>query len=282
MAKCGNCGYKLKLTDWRPECPKCGVNLLYFNMEERLREDADKAELELAKSQPVYDRMKAAIYGSPYAIIRLVLLVLPLAALMLPLGKISVALPFYEKATTINAVAVYNAISSLDFNVLFKLAGSEIYGKGVILFIAAMVFLLLTVVTILLEFVCVICAFGKKWFPRNIILGSIGILFTVLSAVFFSLSCSSLQSALPDIFTGSVGIFGVIAVVLTFGLVIGINVLIKVKNIQVKYTDVSEYYLPYHERPSVIAAKKAEQEAIEKAKRETEENEMKESVSANT
>ena len=78
MAKCPNCGYKLKITDWRPECPKCGVNLMYFQMEERLRADADKAELEYAKSQPHYDRLKASIYGSRLAIIRLVCLVLPL------------------------------------------------------------------------------------------------------------------------------------------------------------------------------------------------------------
>ena len=44
MANCPKCGYKLKFTDFRPECPGCGVNLMYYNHQERLAEDADKAE----------------------------------------------------------------------------------------------------------------------------------------------------------------------------------------------------------------------------------------------
>ena len=41
---CPKCNYKLKITDWRPECPKCGVNVMYYGIEDRLREEADKAE----------------------------------------------------------------------------------------------------------------------------------------------------------------------------------------------------------------------------------------------
>ena len=49
MAYCPKCGYKLKITDYKPECPSCGVNLMYYNMEERLAEDADKA-IEILKA----------------------------------------------------------------------------------------------------------------------------------------------------------------------------------------------------------------------------------------
>ena len=40
---CPKCNYKFKPTDWRPECPKCGVNVLYYGVEDRLRAEADKA-----------------------------------------------------------------------------------------------------------------------------------------------------------------------------------------------------------------------------------------------
>lgn len=261
MAKCPNCGYHLKLTDWRPECPKCGVNLLYFKMEDRLREDADKAELEYAKSQPRIDRLKASIYGSPLAIVRLVCTLLPLLALLLPLGHITISVPFYEHSTTVNAIAVYQMISSLDLNMLLSLAKSELMGTYVIFFILAVVFLLLAVVLILLEFIFIIMSFGKKWFPRNMIVASIGIVLVVLSSVFFSLSCNGFSAVFPGYFSGGLGLWGVAAEIITFLLVILVNVLIKVKKIEVKYTDVSEYYLPYHERPSVIAAEKAAREA---------------------
>ncbi len=49
------------------------------------------------------------------------------------------------------------------------------------------------------------------------------------------------------------------AVAITFLLIIAINLLIKMKGIEVKYKDVSEFLLPYNERPSVIAAKKEEE-----------------------
>ena len=45
-----------------------------------------------------------------------------------------------------------------------------------------------------------------------------------------------------------------------FAVIIAVNVIYKKKNIQVKYKDVSEFLLPYNERPSTLA-KKAENEA---------------------
>ena len=89
MANCPKCGARLKLTDWRPTCPHCGINLIYYGMEERLLEDADKAESEHAVFQKKLDRLKASFIGSPLTIIRIVLSLLPIGALMLPLANVS-------------------------------------------------------------------------------------------------------------------------------------------------------------------------------------------------
>ena len=51
-----------------------------------------------------------------------------------------------------------------------------------------------------------------------------------------------------------------IVAVLLFAVIIAVNVIYKKKNIQVKYKDVSEFLLPYNERPSTLA-KLAEKEA---------------------
>ena len=36
MANCPKCGKKIALTSIKPTCPSCGVNLLYYKIEERL------------------------------------------------------------------------------------------------------------------------------------------------------------------------------------------------------------------------------------------------------
>ena len=76
MANCPKCGYKLKITDWRAECPKCGVNLLYYNHQERLAEDADKAEEEHIKLQPKIDRVKFSFVGTKLSIVRIICLLI--------------------------------------------------------------------------------------------------------------------------------------------------------------------------------------------------------------
>ena len=124
MANCPKCGAHLKLTDWRPTCPHCGINLIYYGMEERLLEDADKAESEHAVFQKKLDRLKASFIGSPLTIIRIVLSLLPIGALMLPLANVSFWGPFFEKKVSVNAITIYNAVSALDFDALFKYIGS--------------------------------------------------------------------------------------------------------------------------------------------------------------
>lgn len=264
MANCPNCDYKLKLTDWRPECPKCGVNLMYYKMEERLRADADKAELEYAKGQPKIDRLKASVYGSPWAIARLVMLLLPIGALMLPLGKISLSLPFYEKTTTVNAVEIYNTVSKIDLGRILAMTKSELIGKDVTMFLVSLILILLTLVLILLQLGFVVMSFGKKGFQRNVAVAGTGAVLTLLSGLFFSLSCKGLSAHLPGIFNGSLNPLGMIAVAITFLLIVAVNLAIEMKGIEVKYKDVSEFLLPYHERPSVIAAEKAKAESVDR------------------
>lgn len=84
-ATCPKCGHDLRLWNWRPNCPYCGVNMVQYRMEERLQDDADKAELEYAVFRPKLDRCKAATIGSKFAVLRLCCALLPTAAFALPL-----------------------------------------------------------------------------------------------------------------------------------------------------------------------------------------------------
>ena len=153
MANCPKCGAHLKLTDWRPTCPHCGINLIYYGMEERLLEDADKAESEHAVFQKKLDRLKASFIGSPLTIIRIVLSLLPIGALMLPLANVSFWGPFFEKKVSVNAITIYNAVSALDFDALFKYIGSSFFGNTFLLYFISLVTILLSAVLILVSLI---------------------------------------------------------------------------------------------------------------------------------
>lgn len=52
--KCPKCGRKLSFWYIKQTCPDCNCDLLYYNMDKRLEEDAKKAEAEFE----AWDRLK--------------------------------------------------------------------------------------------------------------------------------------------------------------------------------------------------------------------------------
>lgn len=255
---CPKCNYKLKITDWRPECPKCGVNVMYYGIEDRLREEADKAEYQHAKNQPKYDRLKFSLIGHPLSIVRLVLGLLPIVATLLPMGSVQYVLPYVTKDTTVNLVSIITGIidNGFDIDLILKLFGSELVGTAMIMWAAALVCLVLMVLLTLIGFILLTLSCGKRGFQRNIAFPAVGIGLATVSFICYNLMVSNLESALPGIFTGSVNPAAYIVAVLLFAAIIAVNIVYKKKNIQVKYKDVSEFLLPYNERPSTIAKQK--------------------------
>jgi hypothetical protein len=165
MAVCPNCGKKLRFIDWKQDCPSCGVNLIYFGSNERLLEESEKAEIEHAKHQPGIDRAKASIFGSPQAIARLVLSVIPLGVLFLPLCK--------SGGKSINAIGIYKYISSNDFS---KIISNALGGKAPDL---SLVLVLVSAVLILVSSICLVMSLGKHGKIRNLIFDSIKLLCAV-------------------------------------------------------------------------------------------------------
>lgn len=170
MAKCPNCGKTLHFTDWKQDCPSCGVNLIYFKSNERLLAESEQAEIEHAKHQPSIDRAKAAFFGSAPAIIRIILHVLPIGALFLPLFDI--------KGKRINAIEIYKMISGSDFGSFIKKAMSGINEN------TALTLLLLSAVLILVCLFCLPMSLGRHGVLRNRILNYLmtGVSFLSLAA----------------------------------------------------------------------------------------------------
>lgn len=260
---CPKCNYKLRLRDYKPECPQCGVNILYYGMEERLAREADAAEKEHAEFQPKIDRVKAAVYGSKVAIARIPIILLPILALLLPLGKVSMMLPFYEEAknTTVNLISIVKLLSNLNFDLLLKMVNSPIFGKVFVFFLASIVCLILSLLVMLTNLIVLPLSCSPKGLPRNFTLAGMGIVFSSLSAVFFHLMGKEITAVVPEgVYSSSLS-FGIAFVLLSFVAIIVVNALFKILKIEVKYTDVSEYLKPFEERQR----EKAEKEAAAKA-----------------
>ena len=112
MADCPKCGKHLRMLDWRQTCPHCGVNLVYYKSNEKLLDDSEKAEIEHAHTQPKVDRAKAAYFGSPIAVTRFVMTILPVVTLLIPFAKFNSP----SGSKLINLVSVINFFRSGGMN----------------------------------------------------------------------------------------------------------------------------------------------------------------------
>lgn len=254
MAHCPNCDYKLKLTDWRPNCPQCNVNLVYFGQEERLQEEADKAELEYVHLRKRIDRLKASFVGHPLAILRIFISLLPLGALMLPLCSVSYSGPFIEQTTkTINAVAIVNAVSSMNFDALFTMMDSKLLGTAFTGYFASLVCLLLSAVMILISLIALMAANGPKGNIRNITNNTVAVLLACAAAYSFMQFATGTTNVFPDFFTAKleVGIFVYIGAIF---LLLVLNVVIARKKIPVNYKQCYIGGIPYEEYLQLVEA----------------------------
>lgn len=263
MANCPKCGYKLRLIDWRPTCPKCGVNLVYYGMEETLLNDADKAETEHARFQKRIDRLKASFIGSKLTIARIVLSILPIAALMLPLASVTYSGPFIEQTTTsINAITIYNLVSSLDFDGLFAMLGSPVLATSFIGYAVSLVALLLSLVMIIVSLVLLTCACGPRGKSRNITMNVVTMLLAIASIAGFFVFSKGINTVFPTLVSGKIG-FGAFVYVAMIAALLAINIVIAVKGVEVKYKQCYVGGIPYEEYMELVE-KGTDKETIRK------------------
>lgn len=254
MANCPKCGYKLRMIDIKAECPKCGVNLMYYNHQERLAEDADKAEEEHIRMQPKIDRIKFAFIGTKLSIVRLISLFIPIGMMFLPLAHVTVNAPFKTIDTNISVLnVVMDVLMEMDFGIILDMiSGSDLTRVAFITYILSILFLLVAAVFAILNIPFDAVSCSPKGFKRNVALSFCGIAFTILSIISFLVFNSQLSSSFGAIYSGSLS-FGSFLVILGFVAIIVVNILIKKQNVPVKYKDLSEYIERMERRRAEIA-----------------------------
>lgn len=174
MAKCPKCGVKLHIWNIKAECPKCGVNIANYDWENRLEQDAKDAEIAFAKMRKTLNNFKYSFVGTKLRIARIPVSVLPLFSFLLPLGVISVNLPFYSEKITVNAISiVMKIINGLDIGGIFAGMGSELVGDSFKLFAASLILVVLSVLSLLVSLVFLLTNFknfkSKGLFVTNLI-----------------------------------------------------------------------------------------------------------------
>ncbi len=269
MAVCPKCGRKLRLIDIKPTCPGCGVNLLYYGIEDRLEVDAINAELEHAKTQKKVDRAKDALFGTPFAIVRLVLLVLAVGMFFIPLATFHAVGPYFDKTTTLNALEIYNSVSALDFDGMLVLAESPVLKTSFIFLAVSAVTIVVSILCALLELIFSFLSSSPHGFSRNITLASVGIVSAVASLITYKKFLANIETVFSGLIDGSVKV-GIYLVLVAFVLCIAINIIIKVKNHPVKYTDTYVDSIPYETFIEKFGIKKYDIKSLEAIKSEME------------
>ena len=85
--KCPKCHEKISPFYLKQNCPHCGVDLLYYKLDERLDEDAAESERQVAKLKRFANTIKASTIATPLLIIRLILFFTPLLSMCLPMYR---------------------------------------------------------------------------------------------------------------------------------------------------------------------------------------------------
>ena len=94
-AKCPKCGGKLSPFYMKQNCPHCGIDLLYYQMDARLDADAKTAQREVDAVNRFVDILRKSVISTPWHIVRFVLFFTPLLSMCLPMywaGSKSVSL----------------------------------------------------------------------------------------------------------------------------------------------------------------------------------------------
>lgn len=238
LTVCPKCQKKIPIYHLGQNCPHCGINLRFYNFESDFYRDAKRAELSLAKANIFIAHLKAALIGSKLAIVRLCVMLLPIASLLAPFATAYVKQPFVDESVTVSGLGIYFAYSDgyLDYILAmikggadaaaFKALAFAVVGIAVTALIALTIFVLSVISFTSLEkmpkAICALCAIGAALIAAS----------TVLCFRFISVAGSSAGMIL----SGKMS-FGYIVAVAAFAVNFVVNFLIIKKGYNIEYKE---------------------------------------------
>ena len=156
MSNCPKCNKKIGAFYFKQNCPHCNANLMYYDFDNRLKEDAAKAEKEWGAVENVINGIKASAIGSLPAIARLIMFLAPVVALLMPTFKMN--------DNTINLISMIKQVIASSSDVF----GNKVLLLGFVTFAVAFAFALVNLVFSLFSFT-------KNGLKRNFVVSVIGL-----------------------------------------------------------------------------------------------------------
>ena len=157
MSNCPKCNEKLSPFYLKQNCPHCGANLMYYDFENRLQQDAEKVARESENFARIVSGIKRSSIGSAAAIIRLVSFFLPVVALLLPIFKMD-----FGNVTVITILK--SAMGGTDGFVWYAAT------------ILCLVDFAAVIVCSLASLIASLFSFAKNGLKRNVIVSALGII----------------------------------------------------------------------------------------------------------
>lgn len=130
MADCPKCGKKIPVYQMSPYCKGCGVHLMFASFEGQFQKDRRIAEMSMAFFRYNMEKLKASYVSARSLKLRIFASLMPLIALLIPLGSLSVSTPVYSSSLSFNVIGLI--VGPLFTNGLFgrldAFSGGPVFG----------------------------------------------------------------------------------------------------------------------------------------------------------
>ncbi len=234
--ECPKCHKKIKFYDWSQTCKNCGVNLVYYNLEETLIADAKETEMSFARARVFAAKIKGALIGGPLQIVRLVMMLVSLGVMMIPFVTVKAETAFFNESISINLLNVYNAFSGGKLDALNAMSSSAVVGK---LANATYVAMLLVLIAAIIGIAQLLTVILSMFSPRA--LSGVSGFFSVAGigvCVAYAVMSGNLVDAAEALgFANVSNGFGAYVTMVAFAAMAAINIVFAVKGFTFKYKD---------------------------------------------
>lgn len=197
-SNCPNCGKVLKWYNLKADCPQCGVSIPNFNWEARLEEDNKKAEAKFAALYKTLNRLKFTLVGSKLRILRFALSVIPAVGFILPWATFksenaTLSFDLLGLFTDGESTIKFFGILFKDIDGIISAMNAEGFSGPVSFIMLGLIFMLLSVISIVIAFFIPIVKFKKSATKAGFITDIISVVFAVAGTVMFFLSSSKVN-----------------------------------------------------------------------------------------
>ncbi len=160
--KCPKCNEKLSPFYMKQNCPKCNTNLVYYDLENRLNADHEKAIKEQEAVDRVLNNIKTSAFGGKLQITRFILMFSPLLWMCLPMFVVRDHASGGDNSMSGEAISLLSIIMGIiNKDIAFdELLSNGIYFTTALTVICIIIFSLAVIISSLFSM-------GKKAFRRN-------------------------------------------------------------------------------------------------------------------